>query len=268
MRQRASAGPRLAARPPGLASRAARRRAWSVAALAGFRAVAYRTFAALLLHPDRQRLQWLGATARQLRPYDEPLAAFAFFGPWRRLLDRLEALEAQDLAALQSDHVRLFNLDSESAPCFPYESCYLAPTSQDTSWLAVQLQHTYARAGLSLAPTLNERPDHAAVELEFMASLCRQEAEAWERAAQEDGLAALAQQRLFLRVHLERWFGPFTRQVRARAAEPLYALAAEAAEAFVTHDGDLVEAMLGALEPLGDPADSGANNESPMEHLT
>lgn len=223
---------------------------WSLVALADWRASAYRVCAALLLHPDEQRLQWLSHVARAFRQYDDALAAFAFFGPWHRLLDLLEDIERQDRAALQAEHVRLFSLDPCATPCLPYESFYLMSGHQETGWVTVQLQGTYARAGLHLAPSLNESPDHAAVELEFMSYLCRQEAEAWERADSDAAIGAIEQERAFLHLHLGRWFGQFARNARARTAVQFYALAVEAADAFVCHERDLVGSLAHDARPL------------------
>ena len=254
-------------RVPAAQRQADPRPVWPAAALASARAAAYRLFAALLLYPDTERLGRLQTTAGELRRHDDALATFAFYGPWRRLLIALQELTTEDAAALQTEHVRLFSTDPSGTPCFPYESCYVAPGGQERGWLTARLQHTYAFAGLRLAPSLNENPDHAAVELEFMAYLCGQEADAWEHAARDDGLRALKRERSFLRHHLGRWFGMFARQVQRRAAVPLYAMTAEAADAFIQHDHDLVNALLGQLEQrwedLAPSGDAGAG--SPAE---
>lgn len=238
-----------------------------LAAVAGWRTAAYRVFAALLLRPDLPRLRWLGEAAGELRAYDDELSAFGFFGPWLRLLSTLETLAENELPALQQEHVRLFSVNPCGTPCFPFESHYVAQAGQEAGWLAVQLLQTYHRSGLDLSPSLNAEPDHAAVELEFMAYLCDQEAAAWERAATDAAVDTLAQQRLFLRLHLGRWFGLFAGQVQASATEPLYARAAEAADAFIHHDRDLVDGLLSAIESsrLGESVSVASVDEDPTK---
>jgi TorA maturation chaperone TorD len=95
-----------------------------------------------------------------------------------------------------------------------------------------------------LSPSLKELPDHAAVELEFMAFLCSREARTREEEALEEGLQVLEQQRAFLDQHLGRWFPAFARQVARAGGEGLYAVTAEAAHAFVHHDQDWVALIL------------------------
>src|SRR5918994_3961477 len=223
---------------------------WTVATMADVRAAAYRLFAALFLYPDEQRLGRLSARESELRQHNDALATLAFFGPWQRLLIALPERTEQRAAGLQSEHLRLFNLDPAGVACFPYESCYVASDRDETGWLTARLQQTYAYAGLALAPSRNESPDHAAVELEFMAYLCGQEAAAWMGADRDAAIRALKRQRSFLRHHLGRWFSDFARRVQAGTDELLYVAAAEAADAFIQHDRDLVEVLVDEIDGL------------------
>lgn len=225
-------------------------RTWTVAEVARWRALGYRVFAALLLPPEDRRIRWLAAMAGELRRHDDDLAMFAFFGPWQRFLSALLRLQGRDITKVQVEYVRLFQVNPEVAPCFPYESCYLSPGREAARLVAVQLQQTYARAGLDLAPDLNESPDHGAVEMEFMCYLCQQEAAAWERASIDDGLRLLGQERAFLRGHLGRWFSIFADQVRIATGEDLYSTGVHAADAFVQHDLDLVETLFRDIDRL------------------
>ncbi len=236
---------------------------WTIADLAGFRAAAYRLFAALWLSPEAPRLAWLAATARRLRADAPAVATLGFFGPWQQLLGLLAELSQQSLPALQAEHVRLFSLDPAGTPCFPYESSYVEAGRTPAGWVALQLERTYARAGLRLAATLHDPPDHAAVELEFMAYLCAQETAAWEEAALDAGLQLLREQRGFLRVHLARWFPLFASQVRVRATQPLYAVGADAASAFVHHDRDLLDTLVNEIGRLRSGAEADDGTDAP-----
>jgi TorA maturation chaperone TorD len=213
--------------------------------LARFRQIAYRLFGSLFLYPDEARLATLMEVARELLSQSEPLAAFPFFGRWRRLLATLTTADGRSLTTIvPQKYVRLFRANSDGALCLPYESFYLDPQRKAAGWIAAQLEREYAAAGLALSPFLRELPDHVAVELEFMAFLCGREAEAWEEEALEKGLRVLERQRTFLGEHLGRWFPAFTRQVAVADQGGLYAVAAEAAAAFVHHDRDLVALLL------------------------
>lgn len=229
---------------------------------AGLRQVAYRLLALLLLDPERQRWQRLVRTANALRAFDDRSAALGFFVACRRLLDAIDDAGSSDLAALRVEHTRLFTIDPERMGCPPYESFYTAADALSGEWVAAQLVHTYRAAGLDIAPALNERPDHAAVELEFMAYLCGQEAAAWEQAAYEVGVRVLRQEQTFLTAHLSRWIGDLTRRICAATREPLYAAVAAALEAFVQHDRDLVGAIAPEAARLARRAGATGPNEA------
>ena len=98
-------------------------------------------------------------------------------------------------------------------------------------------------------------PDHASVELEFVAFLCQREAESWDCRDPDSALQSLAQQSAFLNSHLGLWLGLFARQVAADACvvpagrregtdEPFYGLVVDACFALVHHDRDLTELLL------------------------
>lgn len=227
---------------------------------AGLRQVTYRLLALLLLDPERQRWQRLARTADELRAFDDRSAAFGFFVACRRLTDAIADTASSDLAALRIEHTRLFTIDPERTGCPPYESFYAAPDALSGAWIAAQLVQTYRAAGLDIAPTLNERPDHVAVELEFMAHLCGQEAAAWEQAAHEAGVRVLRQEQTFLTLHLSRWIAAFARRMCAATREPLYAAVAGALEAFVEHDRDLVGAIVPEAGRLARRPDATAPN--------
>lgn len=241
-------------RRPARAAR--RRRSSSLGEVANWRTAAYRVFASVLLAPEPRRFIWLGATAGELRAHDDALAELGFFCSWQRLLAALEGLDVRDTIRLSEEHVRLFSVSPSGTPCSPYESSYVETGGEGAGWVKAHLQHTYRRAGLAISGSLNESPDHVAVELEFMSYLCRQEAADWERRTPDQAVQLLAQERMFLRTHLGRWFGDFGRLVQATTVEPLYALAAEAAGAFVEHDRDLVDALSNDVRRLlaGRPA--------------
>ncbi|MEE9197211.1 MAG: molecular chaperone TorD family protein, partial [bacterium] len=106
--------------------------------------------------------------------------------------------------------------------------------------------------GFSLAPAVGEPPDHAAVELEFMSLLCGREVEAWIREDLTESAESLEREKHFLAQHLSRWFPEFTRRVANRNGSGFYALAADAAQAFIAHDLDLVSVLLGRFQEVAE----------------
>jgi TorA maturation chaperone TorD len=203
--------------------------------------MAYRLFGALFLYPSQERLESLIATAGELRNESDSLAAFPFFGPWRRLLTALCGLAEGTSTEIEGEYVRLFLVNPETPP---YESFYLDPKRQVAGWIAAQLAREYADLGLTLSPGRQEVPDHVSVELELMAFLCGLEMQAWQREIPEDRTEILERQRAFLDDHLGNWCPVFARQVVAASRKNLYAVAAEATHAFLVHDRDLVALLL------------------------
>jgi TorA maturation chaperone TorD len=137
--------------------------------------------------------------------------------------------------------MRLFLINPEVPP---YESLYTAPRADGGGIVAARLAREYADAGLALAPSLAEPPDAVAVELEFMAFLTEQEAQAWSHGSRDEAVQVLAHEQRFLIQHLGRWFPALARRVRTAAPAGFYATVAEATDAFVRHDGDLIDLVL------------------------
>lgn len=215
-----------------------------MASLARLRQMVYRLFSTLYLYPDAERLATLAQAAGNLQQETEFVAVFPFFLSWRRLLTTLHGLTADEIALVEKDYVRLFHVNLNGMQCLPYESFYLDPKRQAMGWNIAQLECEYAASGLRLSPSLKELPDHAAVELEFMAFLCDREAETWEKEAWQAGFRVLERQRSFLHRHLGRWFPVFARKVAIAVSGQLYGVTSKAADAFIHHDRDLVTLLL------------------------
>jgi TorA maturation chaperone TorD len=222
--------------------------AWTPADLAAIRAILYRLAAVAFLYPEPARWTWLCQVGEACRRSGPRLALFPFFSWWSRLLPLLRPGTAARLAALQEEHVRLFHVGSAPSCCQPYESWYLASDSVRENGLILQLQQTYRRAGLTLAPSFGERPDHVSVELEFMAHLCFAETAAWQNGEFATLQRCLEREGTFLTLHLGRWIGALARDISAQSAEPLYCRLAEAVTALVVHDRDLTWAVWRAVQ--------------------
>jgi TorA maturation chaperone TorD len=214
----------------------------SLEELARLREGAYRLFGALFLHPDEEWIATLPRVAEELLEESQPFMDLAFWGPWERLLGSMKGLGAMDRPRLEALYVNELTVPSGERSALPYESAYYPP--EDIPWVMAEVGREYSRDGFHLAPSFPDPPDHAAVELDFMGLLCRQEAEAWRHENLPVALGRLDRERSFLLQHLLRWFPEFTRHVVSRDADGFYALAAGAAQAFIAHDLDLVGALL------------------------
>jgi TorA maturation chaperone TorD len=153
----------------------------------------------------------------------------------------LEALLTElhkPIDVLRSEYDRVFGL-LVPRECPPYETEY-HPSSEAFS-RAQQLADIagfYRAFGIEPASAIPERPDHIALELEFMAFLLLKKRLAL--AMPEHGLegadrAAVceAAQRSFLRDHLAWWVPAFARGLRRKAGEGFYAAVGEVLAAFL-----------------------------------
>lgn len=221
-----------------------------LAHLARLREGTYRLFSQMFLYPDEERRTAVGEAADELWRKREALARFAFFTQWSRALRSLKNIGRRGLSDIQTAYVSMFATNAAGIPCPPYESVYREPEGRPTGWLLAHVESEYAAAGFALSPTLGELPDHVAVEMEFMALLCGREAQAWEKRIPSQGGQAVRRQKAFLDSHLALWFPEFARQVMDVDSGGAYAVVGEGAQAFITHDRDLLGALRETL-PAG-----------------
>ncbi|MFQ5874897.1 MAG: molecular chaperone, partial [Dehalococcoidia bacterium] len=201
-------------------------------------------FSQSLLYPDEERLANMSNAARELDRQDQAWAAFPFFPQWSRFLRCLKDLANQDPVAIQNEYVSNFQVNRAGIPCPIYESAYLEEDPSLIPSLLADLEGEYAQVGLFPSPVLREPPDHAAVELEFMAFLCSREAEAWQEQGHPELLQMLQRQRDFLKHHLSRWFAEFARTVAATNRDSVFAAATAATWSFLAHDHDLLGSLI------------------------
>lgn len=143
-------------------------------------------------------------------------------------------------AALRRAHLACFGY-TLSKECPPYETEYgQAHIFEKTQTLA-DIAGFYRAFGLDLAGTTKERPDHLAIELEFMEFLCRKHAFAVRNDHAPERIAMCCDaERKFLDEHLGRWVFGFARRVGGKARGGPYAGLVGLLEAFVDRE---LEAM-------------------------
>ncbi len=189
-----------------------------IANLAIRRAQVYQFLAAAFLHPDENWTEDLGALAEIGHEFG---VANPGFSTWDAGLD-----------ALQHEHRRVFGL----AGTLCYETEYGLPHEFQQSQELADIAGFYNAFGFTVGGNVRERPDHLAVELEFMYVLALKEAYASQRGTAEQVEIGVEAQRTFLRDHLGRWIELFAEALRRTAIEGPYTALARFAQDFVQAD--------------------------------
>lgn len=146
---------------------------------------------------------------------------------------------------LRLEYNRLF-VGPNALPCPPYESVYrkervdseigmlMGPTVLD-------VKKRYNEAGLEIAKSFTDLPDHIAIELEFMCFLCTKESESVASGADES--IWRHRQEEFCKLHLEPWIEEFSSRVINNTRSAYYRAAAELLRDWIQEEGEALEGI-------------------------
>lgn len=115
----------------------------------------------------------------------------------------------------------------ESLDLPAYESAYCGSDIFRQAQVMADIAGFYRAHGLVVGGSRRERPDHVAVELEFMALLTAKEADALRHLGPDQVAMCREAQALFLGEHLGRWAPLFARRLAERADGGPYLSVAE-----------------------------------------
>ncbi|MFW6184965.1 MAG: TorD/DmsD family molecular chaperone [Chloroflexota bacterium] len=138
------------------------------------------------------------------------------------------------LSDLRAAYHRTFG----AAGSLGYETEYGLPHEYRQSQEMADIAGFYRAFGLNVGGAVRERPDHVAVELEFMQVLALKEAYALETGSEEHVAICTDAQGKFLQDHLGRWIELLAQSVAHNAPGTLYDALAHFAAAFVRADAD------------------------------
>lgn len=212
--------------------------------VARWRQGAYRLLSALLMPPSPQSIDALPRAVRFLDDHGAWTVASAFHGAWQRLASETRGLVCEDLPVLQAEYAALFGPGAHS-PIPLYETGYLTAGGSALGEALASLERAYAAGGVRLGGHQHGRPDHGAVELEFVSFLCGREADAWDAGAPAAASAASDRQRRFLEAHLCWWIPSAAWLLAERDQDGLYAAAVGMAHSLTVHDADLLRVLEG-----------------------
>jgi len=170
-----------------------------------------------------------------------------------KLRKYLEGLKERDLEEarleLAVEYANLF-LGIKGKPPHPSESAYRSEDHLIMQEPMDEVLHAYWDAGVNKDKKFTEPADHIAVELQFMAYLCRKTAEALGRNEKDNALKYLKMQKDFLRNHLSLWISPFVKDILDTAEVDFYKGIAIITKRFVELDNSMIDDLLKAAEEL------------------
>ena len=147
---------------------------------------------------------------------------------------RNDGIGAWDLPALQAEHRRAFGLVGSLC----YETELGLPHEYRQSQEMADIAGFYRAFGFTVGGPIRERPDHLAVELEFMHLLALKEACALESGVAEHVEICRDAQGKFLQEHLGQWIGALAQSLSRSASRGPYCDLARIAAAFVLADAE------------------------------
>lgn len=142
------------------------------------------------------------------------------------------ALACLDLDRLQAEFRHGFG----AAGSLCYETEYGLPHEFRQAQELADISGFYRAFGFVLGGTIRERPDHLAVELEFMHLLAMKEAHAILNGLPEHAELCVDAQAKFLGAHLGTWIDLFAQSLALNTQEGVYPPLAAFSSAFVTAD--------------------------------
>ncbi len=132
----------------------------------------------------------------------------------------------------------------------PYESVHAESNGVLWGRSTGEVKRTIESAGFAYDPEDRRMPDHISVELEFMAALAGQEAQAYRDEDYPEASRRIGLQKKFLTKHLGKWAPAFCRQVAERSELPFYREIARLAAAFLEAERHEMFVRLGAAAAL------------------
>lgn len=135
-----------------------------------------------------------------------------------RAMELRDAFAGDDLETLLVDYTRLF-LGPMQVLASPYESSWVGSPSASPEDPEPDVAGLYAQAGFEIDPNVRERPDHIAIELEFLYALCFGIVSAQSPAVQANTVTL---RKTLLTEHLASWLPRFDAAVQAAAQSKFY----------------------------------------------
>jgi len=132
----------------------------------------------------------------------------------------------------------------------PSESAYRSKDHLIMQEPMDKVLRAYWDAGVDKEKKFKEPADHIAIELQFMAYLCRKTAESLNKKEKDEARKYLKMQKDFLKKHLSLWVSPFVKDILETAEVDFYKGVAIITKRFVELDNSMIDDLLRAAEEL------------------
>lgn len=158
----------------------------------------------------------------------------------------LSRVDGNTLTELAVDYVRVFigNTNELDGAAFPFESVYTSEKRLLMQEARDEVLAVYRANDLDKDPTWREGEDHIALELEFLAVLCRRCAEALRNGNEDAAFTLFATQRNFLADHVASWAPMLTVDMRHFAKTDFYRALAAMTDGFLETDTEFLTDLL------------------------
>jgi TorA maturation chaperone TorD len=118
---------------------------------------------------------------------------------------------------------------------------------------ALDVQKWYRLAALDIAPDFKDLPDHIALELNYLATLCAKEQEFADAGDEAKLTRAQEMERDFLAAHVVTWVGALGDKIKEKTPELYFRALAQMLVEFTTQDLATLEETLGSSQRTSAP---------------
>jgi len=149
----------------------------------------------------------------------------------------------QVVATLAVEFAALF-LNASQRSVHPFESVYTSAERLMLQQSRDEVLAEYRRAGLERSADFKEPEDHVALELEFMAFLCRRAAAVMQEQEETACLAFLERQKAFLEGHLLVWLPAFCSDLEKASESDFYRGIARLTREFIQSEREAIMSLI------------------------
>jgi TorA maturation chaperone TorD len=180
------------------------------------------------------------------------------------LLESFTALSSDEsfASSILAEYTRLF---SANLHCLQYEADYLSRTAEHSVHVIAAIAGIYSTFGVRVADTVGERPDHIAVELDFMSLLAAKEAYASDCNQNANARLCRRAQVHFLNTHLARWGSMFAVNLAEATTSPFYRSMCELLDRFLAAEAAYFKIE---IPPLEAPQETNASEKCGCNHCS